>query len=36
VFRQLGVPGLIEMMTFVVILAFGLAYVWRRGALAWD
>lgn len=36
VFRQLGVPGLIEMLTFVAILGFGLAYVWRRGALAWD
>ena len=36
VFRQLGVPGLIEMLTFVAILGFGLAYVWKRGALAWD
>ena len=36
VFRQLGVPGLIEMLTFVAILTFGLAYVWKRGALAWD
>ena len=36
VFRQLGVPGLIEMLTFVSILTFGLAYVWKRGALAWD
>jgi NADH-quinone oxidoreductase subunit A len=36
VFRALGVPGLIEMLTFIAILAFGLAYVWKRGALAWD
>jgi NADH-quinone oxidoreductase subunit A len=36
VFRQLGIPGLIEMLTFVAILGFGLAYVWKRGALAWD
>ena len=36
VFRQLGVPGLVEMLTFVAVLAFGLAYVWKRGALVWD
>ncbi|OQY69274.1 MAG: NADH-quinone oxidoreductase subunit A [Polyangiaceae bacterium UTPRO1] len=36
VFRQLGVPGFIEMLTFVAVLGFGLVYVWRRGALAWD
>jgi len=36
VFRQLGIPGLIEMLTFVAILGFGLAYVWKRGALAWN
>ena len=36
VFRQLGVPGLVEMLTFVAILGFGLVYVWKRGALEWD
>jgi NADH-quinone oxidoreductase subunit A len=36
VFRALGVPGLLEMLTFIAILGFGLAYVWKRGALAWD
>jgi NADH-quinone oxidoreductase subunit A len=36
IFRQLGIPGLIEMLTFVAILGFGLAYVWKRGALAWN
>lgn len=36
VFRALGVPGLIEMGIFVAVLGGGLAYVWKRGALAWD
>lgn len=34
-FRQLGVLGLIEMLIFVLILAIGLLYVWRKGALDW-
>jgi NADH-quinone oxidoreductase subunit A len=36
VFRRLGVPGLIEMLVFVGVLAAGLGYVWKKGALAWD
>ena len=36
VFRQLGLFGLIEMLVFVVILAVGYIYVWKRGALDWD
>ena len=36
IFRSLGVPGLIEMGIFIGVLALGLAYVWKRGALAWD
>jgi NADH-quinone oxidoreductase subunit A len=36
VFRRLGVPGLIEMMVFIGVLAGGLAYVWKKGALAWN
>lgn len=35
-FRDLGVFGFIEMMVFLSILAIGLVYVWRRGALEWD
>jgi NADH-quinone oxidoreductase subunit A len=27
--------GLIEMLVFVVILAFGLLYAWRKGVLRW-
>jgi len=38
-FRQLGdMAGLliIEMLVFVVILAVGYVYIWKRGALQWD
>jgi len=34
-FTELGWFGLIEMMTFVTVLAVGLAYVWMKGALEW-
>jgi NADH-quinone oxidoreductase subunit A len=36
VFRQLGVFGLIEMGTFVLILLAGYIYLIKRGALQWD
>ena len=36
VFRRLGVPGLVEMTVFIGVLAAGLGYVWKKGALAWD
>lgn len=35
-FAELGLFGLIEMLVFVGILAVGLAYIWKRGALEWD
>ena len=35
-FRDLGLFGFVEMMIFLSILAIGLVYVWRRGALEWD
>ena len=28
--------GLIEMLVFIALLAVGLLYVWRKGALEWD
>jgi len=34
-FADLGWFGLVEMMTFVLVLAVGLAYVWMKGALEW-
>lgn len=35
-FKDLGLFGFIEMMIFITILAIGLLYVWRRGALEWQ
>ena len=38
-FRQLSeIAGLliIEMLIFIVILAVGYVYIWKRGALQWD
>jgi NADH-quinone oxidoreductase subunit A len=36
VFRQLGLPGLVAVMAFLMILAVGFLYAWQRGALEWD
>ncbi|MCP9611543.1 NADH-quinone oxidoreductase subunit A [Coprobacter tertius] len=33
--RDLGVAGLINILFFMIILIFGLAYAWRKGALEW-
>ena len=35
-FRDLGLFGFVEMMIFISILAIGLIYVWKRGALEWE
>ncbi len=35
-FRRLGWFGVIEMGIFLTILAVGLIYVWKKGALEWD
>jgi len=35
VFRELGLPGFINMMVFVGVLFLGLIYIWKRGALNW-
>ncbi len=35
-FRDLGWPGLAAMMLFAFLLAVGLLYEWRKGALEWD
>jgi NADH-quinone oxidoreductase subunit A len=34
-YKQAGPFALIEMILFVLILAMGLAYAWRKGALEW-
>ncbi|HUQ39815.1 MAG TPA: NADH-quinone oxidoreductase subunit A [Acidimicrobiales bacterium] len=33
--EALGVFGLVEMLAFIVILALGLVYAWRKGVLRW-
>jgi NADH-quinone oxidoreductase subunit A len=35
-FRDLGMFGFVEMLTFLLVLGVGLLYAWRRGALEWD
>lgn len=35
VMRQMSTDGLICVLFFVIILALGLAYAWRKGALKW-
>lgn len=35
VFRSVGLPGLIEMAVFMVVLILGLVYAWRKGVLEW-
>lgn len=34
-FKLLGVFGFVEMMIFIAVLAVGLAYIWKKGALEW-
>jgi NADH-quinone oxidoreductase subunit A len=34
--RELGVIGLIEILTFVAVLGLGFGYAWKRGALEWQ
>ncbi len=36
IFRELGFVGFMEMTTFLVVLAVGLVYAWKKGALEWD
>jgi len=33
--ERLGVQGLVSMIVFIVILALGLVYAWRKGVLRW-
>jgi NADH-quinone oxidoreductase subunit A len=35
-FNKLGAFGLVEMVTFIIIVLVAYAYVWRRGGLEWD
>ena len=35
-FKNLGLVGLLEGIVFITILAVGLWYAWKKGALEWD
>ena len=35
-YKQVGAYAVAEMLIFVALLGFGLAYAWRRGALEWE
>ena len=35
-FRNLGVPGLVLILIFVIILEVAHLYAWKKGALEWD
>ena len=35
-FRVLGVPGLVLILIFVVVLEVAHLYAWKKGALEWD
>ena len=35
-YKKLGVSGLVEVGLFALVLIYGLAYLWKRGALEWD
>lgn len=34
--RQLRFPGFLEMLVFIIVLAIGYVYVWKKGALNWE
>ncbi len=36
VLRELGIPGLVEMILFVIVLTIGFIYAWKKGALEWE
>lgn len=36
VFREMGVTAYFEMVIFIIVLALGLIYAWRKGALEWQ
>ncbi|MBF0618548.1 MAG: NADH-quinone oxidoreductase subunit A [Candidatus Omnitrophica bacterium] len=35
-FQQMGMTAYLEMVVFMLILAVGLAYAWKKGALEWQ
>ncbi len=35
IFQQLGLFGFVEIVFFIVLLALGLVYAWRKGVIRW-
>ena len=35
IFKQLGFFGFFEILFFILVLALGLAYAWRKGVIRW-
>ena len=35
IFKQLSFFGFVEILFFIVVLALGLAYAWRKGVIRW-
>ena len=36
ILRSLGWAGIIEMFSFIAVLALGFGYAWKKGALEWE
>jgi NADH-quinone oxidoreductase subunit A len=36
VYRELGMPGFVEMLVFVILILSGFFYIWKKGALDWS
>ena len=36
VFRELSMPGFVEMLIFVILILSGFFYIWKKGALDWS
>ena len=36
ILRSLGWAGILEMFSFVAVLALGFVYAWKKGALEWE
>lgn len=35
IFKKLGLFGFFEILFFIIVLALGLAYAWRKGVIRW-
>jgi NADH-quinone oxidoreductase subunit A len=36
VYRELAMPGFVEMLVFVILILSGFFYIWKKGALDWS